>query len=142
MRRLGQSTTVVLVATLAAIAPTSAANAGSSSPPSGTTYWVNSGGDLLVMKRDGRRLRIGNPLTPCYTGIHRSDGSYEGGGMGQNGFYVRQRLRLKFQPGFQAVKVPAFSNYWYTQFTRRAALRQAVPRPRSVPALFQDCELR
>lgn len=140
--------TAVVLALSAAVLTTAPANANWPAPPPGTSYWVNgtTSGDLVVIKRSGKKIRIGNPLAPCYTGIRQSDGSYRGGGYNQGGGYTRQRVRFVFQPGQQALKLKqsalGTSPLWYIQYSRGAALRKASPRPESVALMFSDCALR
>ena len=138
----------VALAVGAAMLTAAPANANWPAPLPGTSYWVNSttAGDLVVIKRTGKRIRIGNPLAPCYTGIRQADGSYRGGGYNQGGGYTRQRVRFIFQPGKQAMKTIqsalGTSPLWYIQYSRSAALRKASPRPTSVAWMFSDCALR
>lgn len=138
------SVTIAVAASIVGVGASSAA--AWPAPPPGTTFWVNPGGDLIVVKKAGKRVRISNPLAPCYTGIRQADGSYRGGGYNQGGGYWRQRVRFVFQEGQQALKLKqskvGTTPQWYTAFTRDAALRRANPRPDSVVSLFSDCELR
>lgn len=57
--------------------------------PAGTSYWINKT-DVLATKRKGRTLKVGNPLTPCFTGKKVGPNKYRGGGMDQQGTYSRQ----------------------------------------------------
>ncbi len=148
MRRLVTLGTAIALAGGAVLAPAASAHADWPAPPPGTSYWVNGTpkGDLIVIKRAGKRIRIANPLAPCYTGIRQSDGAYRGGGYNQGGGYTRQRIRFVFQDGQQALKLLQSklgkSPSWYVQYSRAAALRRASPRPNSVAGMFGDCELR
>lgn len=149
MARLGRiaTTTAALGLGAALLAPTTAqAQHRWAAPPPGTSYWVDDDGFLIVIKRAGKQVRIGNPLAPCYTGIRQADGSYRGGGYNQGSGYWHQRVRFLFQPGQQATKVK-WSKYgtslWYTHFTRREALRRATsPKVTKTAFMFRECELR
>lgn len=142
------STAVVGLAIGVVLMMPTAAHADWPAPPPGTTYWVNDTvqGDLVVIKRNGKRIRIANPLAPCYTGIRQPDGSYRGGGYNQGGYYWRQRVRFVFQPGKQALKLVQSkigkSPQWYIGYSRKQALRRSSPRPDNIKSLFGDCELR
>ena len=115
-------------------------------PPRGTTYWISNTGDLIALKRSGKRVKSGNPLSPCFTGIRRPDGGYSGGGYNQNSGYTYSIKWFKFKPKKSAMKVARSSggwrSAWYYRSSRWEALHTANPAPHTIKFLFSDCKLK
>ena len=63
-------------------------------PDFGTTYWQNGDRDVLVLKFDGYRLKIGSSMVPCFVGTLDRHSDFVGGGLGFGGAYVPQRVKL------------------------------------------------
>lgn len=128
------------------LSPTAAYASWGDAPPSGTTYWLSNSGDLIALKRVGLRVRSGNPLSPCFTGIRRSDGGYAGGGYNQNSGYTYSTEWYQFKLGKKALKVSRSSDGgrsdWYYRASRWEALHTANPSPPSIRMLFSDCKLK
>lgn len=131
---------------MAAMTGASAAQAKPGVPPRGTSFWLNQASDLVVVKRSGNKVRIGNALSPCFTGLRQSDNRYRGGGDTQGGFYQSETATFTFKASKRTMTI-RFSKsssgrlYPYGRESRKDALRQASPRPDSIRQLFSDCRL-
>jgi hypothetical protein len=119
--------------------------------PRGQTYWLSDytpAADLTVVRLDGRKIRVGNALAPCFTGIRNKAGTYAGGGYTQGGPYNRARLRITQKSGVLRMRYSTFPNdpplvyYRATRSDAIKAMKHYGYGKRSQPwRLFTDCKL-
>ncbi len=135
--------------TTALIAPSTPAVAAGDGIPLGTTYWLSSGqpwGDLTAVRLKGDRIRIGNALAPCFTGIRVTSGLYRGGGYSQGGQYMYSSVHVKVRKDvlrFRYADMPKQQSLVYYRVTKQEAIPTARHYgTRDLKRLFIDCELR
>ena len=116
-------------------------------PDFGTTYWQNGDRDVLVLKFDGYRLKIGSSMVPCFVGTLDRHSDFVGGGLGFGGAYVPQRVKLDVIHAYAGAVVvhgsllgDDGSTYWRS--TKKRASYTMWTKGSSVKALFRYCGRR
>ncbi len=78
-------------------AATPSAQITSSNPPPATSWWYakNPGpGSIVAVRRQGKKIQFVDNWAPCFTGQRIRPYVYTGGGLNQNAYYSRQRMKI------------------------------------------------
>lgn len=149
MRRGTRITTATILGLAAALTIPATGFTQNDLPPRGNSYWINDEyalKEVVVLKYQGKRLRVGWTHSPCFTGIRKPGRKFVGGGYNQGGGYSHQTLRLRInlsgRIGMRWSALPQTN--FYQRYTRKAALKFAkqVGLRYRVHHMFRDCELR
>ena len=80
------------------VAAAPSAQIASSNPPPGTSWWyakIPAGpGSIVGVRRQGKQIQFVDNWVPCFTGQRIRAYVYNGGGLNQNAYYSRQKMKI------------------------------------------------
>lgn len=109
-----------------------------SDPPAATSWWYAKSpgpGSIVGVRRQGTRIQFVDNWAPCFTGHRVRPYVYRGGGLNQNSFYSKQKMKIWVDQGRLYEKrayvgderLPDVRKFSYKRITAAKAKRLLVP---------------
>lgn len=119
-------------------------------PPASTTWWYAKGpgpGAIVGVRRHGPKIQFVDNWAPCFTGQRIRPYVYKGGGLNQNAYYSRQKMKIWVEGttlhtkrafvGFE--RLPDVPVMTYRSISAAKAKRLLVPVGVPPSKYFADC---
>lgn len=121
-----------------------------SNPPPATSWWFANSpgpGSIVGVRRHGKKIQFVDNWAPCFTGLRVRPYVYKGGGLNQNAYYSKQKMKIWVEQGKLNAKhafigderLPEAQVLRYKRITAAKAKRLLVPVGVPPSKYFADC---